>query len=724
MSMLKQELYYFRENIKNMFRYFEISDKEDGVQKEIKFQTAIYLFFFIVIAAIVTLVYSNHFKNSFHFDDSHTVVNNIYIQNINNIPLFFKDGTTFSSLPSNQSYRPVVTTTLAIDYWMGGGLNPFYFHLSTFIIFLLQGLLMFLFFLKLFSFSSSKENLIHGAGFTALFAAAWYMLHPGIAETINYVIARGDSLSTFFVVLAFVLYIYSSICRKYFLYLIPVAVGVLAKVPAIMFAPILFVYVVLFEKKISFFELFQKKHFGELISAVKISLPAFVFCGAAYFFLHKMDPETWIAGGLSRYHYLITQPYVILHYFKTFFLPLWLSADTDWVTFDSVFNLKAVMGFLFVAVLFFFAVITSRYPKLRPISFGISWFFLALIPSSSVIALAEVMNDHRIFFPYVGLVAAVCWMFYIFLSGIRKEFSSKRNFFAAILICSTLFLSIYAYGTWQRNKVWKTDETLWKDVTEKSPKNARGLMNYGLVLMAKADYTGAEKYFKDALGIWPYYAYLHINMGVLKSATGFPQEAETYFKNAINYRNDVPECYYYYAQFLQKQNRIDEAILMLKKTLELSRAHTLARYMLMAIYFDRGEFENLDKLANETLSILPNDTQAKYYLQAKHEKKSKLEMAVEMAKNNPTPENFINLSLEYYNAGQYENCISACEEALKLRPDYDYAYNNICSAYNMLGNWDKAIEAGEKSVKLNPNNQLAKNNLVWAKNQKQKTKWH
>lgn len=34
--------------------------------------------------------YANHFHNSFHFDDSHTILNNVYIRNFSNIPLFFR----------------------------------------------------------------------------------------------------------------------------------------------------------------------------------------------------------------------------------------------------------------------------------------------------------------------------------------------------------------------------------------------------------------------------------------------------------------------------------------------------------------------------------------------------------------------------------------------------------------------------------------------------------
>jgi tetratricopeptide (TPR) repeat protein len=87
-------------------------------------------------------------------------------------------------------------------------------------------------------------------------------------------------------------------------------------------------------------------------------------------------------------------------------------------------------------------------------------------------------------------------------------------------------------------------------------------------------------------------------------------------------------------------------------------------------------------------------------------------------KTHPTPENFLDLSLRYYQAGEFTKCIGAAEEALKLKPDYGLAYNNICAAYNELKQWDKAIEAGEKAVRLIPNNALANNNLAWAKAKK------
>src|ERR1041385_6769500 len=136
--------------------------------------------------------YANHFHNSFHFDDAHTIENNAAIRELRNIPQFFRDATTFSSLPSNQSYRPLVSTLLAIDYRLGGGVQPFWFHLSIFALFLVLVLVLALVIDRLLEIiSPSPLNLP-----IALAAAAWYGLHPANADTINYIIASSEVIST------------------------------------------------------------------------------------------------------------------------------------------------------------------------------------------------------------------------------------------------------------------------------------------------------------------------------------------------------------------------------------------------------------------------------------------------------------------------------------------------------------------------------------------------
>src|SRR5262245_15967860 len=151
---------------------------------------------FLALLAIVLAAYANHFQNGFHFDDRHTIVENPAIEHLTNIPRFFSDPKTFSIIPNGPLWRPLTSTTLAIDYWLGGGRKPFWFHFSTFVLFLILLVLMLFLFRRLMD----KADPHPSNRWTALAAAAVFGLHPAGAETINYIIQRADMYNTLGVV--------------------------------------------------------------------------------------------------------------------------------------------------------------------------------------------------------------------------------------------------------------------------------------------------------------------------------------------------------------------------------------------------------------------------------------------------------------------------------------------------------------------------------------------
>jgi tetratricopeptide (TPR) repeat protein len=668
---------------------------------------------FILLIALVG-VYSNHFDNGFHFDDSHCVVNNIYIRDVKNIPLFFKDATTFSSLPQNQSYRPMVTTSYAIDYWLAGNkLDPFYFHLDMFIGYVLLCVL--LYFLFLYIFNKTIKH--RWNSYAALFATAFFAFHTVNAETVNYVSARSDLFSTFWLLLGLVMYFYIPLQRKYYLYFIPVFIGLLYKPPALMFAPILTAYLWLFIHECSVSDALSPEKWKKHYTIIFAALPAWILFVALYIFQDKMTPETWSPGN-TRFNFIITQPYVVLQYIKAFFLPLHLSADTDLSAFKTVNDPRFLAGIITLGIVIFLAVFTSGKKQLRPVSFGILWYVFALVPSSSIIPLAEVLNDHRMFFPNIGMVMAVVWSATLLVYKYEKEITSTILNKTLIFSLMFIILSGHAYGTYQRNKVWNDSESLWYDVTIKSPKNGRGLMNYGLRMMEKGDYPNAEKYYQEALKYNPYYSYLHINLGVLYSATNRKAEAEEYFKNATGFDSKNPEVHYFYGNFLFNQKRFAEALPKLKKSIELASAHINSRHTLMELYYETGDFANLKTLANETLAFFPDDATSKQYLEMAATGKNKLTLQEEETYRNPSAPKFLDLSLKYYQVGNYEKCILAAQEALKINPKFAEAYNNICSAYNGLKKYKEAENACLKALELKPDFSLAKGNLNAARTAK------
>ena len=243
------------------------------------------------------------------------------------------------------------------------------------------------------------------------------------------------------------------------------------------------------------------------------------------------------------------------------------------------------------------------------------------------------------------------------ISELSVEQVFRQDLFAKVAAgcVAALLLSASGYATYQRNKVWKDEESLWHDVVLKSPGNGRGLMNYGNTLMAKGDYAGALDYFHRAQQLTPQYSVLLINLAIAEDATKQSAAAEQHFKEALRLAPASPDSYTYYARYLLSHSRAQEARAFLRSALELSPTDLTAREL-----------------------IAKTDAQAIN------------EPAIQ------TPESYLALSLQFYGEERYVESIVASRRALDLRPGYAEAWNNIGAAYNKLGRYEEAAAACRK----------------------------
>jgi tetratricopeptide (TPR) repeat protein len=456
------------------------------------------------------------------------------------------------------------------------------------------------------------------------------------------------------------LYAAHPVCRKYGVYLLPAIAGQLSKPPALVFPLLLFAYVLLIESR-------------PLRSATIEAIPALLASLAMAGLQAYHTPATFSVGPVSPFQYRITQPFVALRYFGSFFLPLRLSADTDLAPFTSAFDPLVAAGFAFLAVAAAAAVYCCRRVETRPVAFGLWWFLAALAPTS-LFPLAEVENDHRMLFPFAGLAIGVVW-------AVTLAWPRERKRAAAGMAAAILMLGLCGWGVHLRNEVWRSEATLWRDVTTKSPRNGRGLMNYGLSLMAAGDATGALDYFQRALPYTPNYSVLEINLGIVYGELHNDYEAERHFKRAVALTPEESLPYHYYARWLDARNRRGEALANARKAVVLNPSNPNSQSLLHRMERDMVEAE-------------------------------------QAAAATPTAETYLNLSFRYHQAQRYADCIRAAREALARKPDLAEAYNNMAAAYEELGQWDQAIEAATAALRLKPDFPLARNNLAWALSRK------
>ena len=164
--------------------------------------------------------------------------------------------------------------------------------------------------------------------------------------------------------------------------------------------------------------------------------------------------------------------------------------------------------------------------------------------------------------------------------------------------------------------------------------------------------------------------------------------------------------------------------------------------------YNAGRFQEAIEFGKAALRIDPNSAEAYNNIAASYAGLRNWDMAIQnigqalrlkpdfqLAKNNlmwyiqqkggvpaagSPADYYVNLSLQLYQAGKYQECIDAAREGVKRDPNSARAYSNMAAAYSSLKMWDQAIAAAQQAVRIDPGFELARNNLAWAIAQKRK----
>lgn len=644
---------------------------------------AVFVLAALLCLGLIAAAYAGFFANAFHFDDAHVLVNNLFLRDLGNAGHFFTDARTGSSLPANAAYRPLVTLSLALDYQRAGGLRPEPFHATQLALLALLWLTLAVFYRRVLDLCGPEP----ANRWLALFAATWFAVHTVNTETMNLMHARSEILSALGVVAGFLLYLASPRLRRLHLYLVPVALGALAKPPAVLFGPLLFV-LELFARRWAPPEAGRepapRAAWGRALRAATMAAVPAVLAGAALFvFVDRMGAPTQNYGGGDRFHYALTQVWTWVHYLRLFILPRGLSADTDLRLLTHVSDTRVFAGLLILGGLAVIGWRSARSRRAWPVAFGLAWFALTLAPTSSILPLAEPLNEHRVFLPFIGLVLAVVWGARLAWEAAAVRFRAARGVSGRVFpvtLC-LLILVAHALGTYTRNEVWRTGESLWKDVTEKSPGNGRGWMNYGVALMARGDLAGARACFDRALPLLPTYSTLQVNLGVVHAALGEQEAAARYFARALELAPGQPDSHFFYARWLVDRGRGPEALEHLDTALRLAPASETADALRRSLLTARGDIGAAAPPAGADSAELFRSGVAQ-----------------------GSRERFLESALTY-------------RAVLALDPRSADTLNNLGWTLGKLGFFPQAVPLLEEAVRLRPDFALARNNLAWVKSQ-------
>lgn len=487
------------------------------------------------IVVLVVIAYANALDSSFHFDDSAIFTN----------PSIVSPGFGWDLFRLEQT-RPLTYLTFHWNF-LAGGQNPVLYHWINLLLHAANSILV---------LAVARRYL---PPFPAACAALVFALHPIQTESVTYVFARSTLLCTHFALWTTWLFMRGKYLGSALLF----AVSLLAKEETIALPGFLLLL-----------ELFERRRPKTGFFAILFGLAALAASRLFYLIVAApLAPGVGRVRGVSTGEYLLTQFRVLWIYLRLMIAPIGLNLDRDVpVSTSLLLPATTLAGALALGILVA-ALLWLAWRK-QPAALWALGFFVLIAPSSSIVAQADMIFEHRTYLPMVCAVMALGFL----LARISRN---------KLVVGAAVVVPVMLAGTISRNADWYDEKTFWTDIAAKSPNKGRSWQ--GLAGAYADDPQKARGYLARGLAVDPANAELHANDGIVLMQLNEPAAALAHFQRAMalagesaNSWNNVGGAYY-------QLHDLDRSLSSFERALQLDPCNFNAHRNLMMLYSNRGD---------------------------------------------------------------------------------------------------------------------------------------
>lgn len=584
-----------------------------------------WLYVFLILVTGL-LAYSNSYDCSFHLDDISGIVENEKIRFLNLGDILGLGLTRF-----------LVNVSFSLNYILHGAAVGGY-HIVNVLIHLSTALVVFSLARTILMIPRLEKNISPSQRDTiALATGLLFVAHPLATQSVTYIVQRLAAMAALFYLLSLWLYIQGRITsgRESRLYLTGAFLAgigaLLSKENAYTLPGIIGLTEWVLLRSTSLKDVFRKPTFwvisGGMVLLVLIAVSQMNYS----FFVRKPDLVNEYRE-ITPVTYLLTQFTVIPKYIQLLVFPASLNLDYDWPLYHSPFEWPVWFGIILISLALGFGIL--RRLKNPIVAFSIFFFFITLSVESSFVPIDDLIFEHRTYLPSFGFFFLLCFSAYRLHSHIGKTAS------LALLVGVTLALTL---ATWQRNKTWKNEITLWRDVLKKSPE--KGRPNYALATaLYKELNSGNPQESASALLVdfrhyawrahqkWPLYddpkkllGYYYYQAGKYDSAYYFQSQLIGIPKETLENKVNVIKT-------LNKLQRYDESIPLALDVLEKDSLNEVALFGLALAYTNKKDLDRGVAYFLKLIEIYPQRKDALEYASQLLRIKGRIPEADELAR--------------------------------------------------------------------------------------------
>lgn len=647
----------------------------------------------------------------FQFDDVINIVRNYDLRHHSFGALFFSCS------------RWLVFWINAIHYQLNK-YNPITYRLTNIVQHILIGCMLFYFLMFALNNLKKKSFFKEYANSIALLTTVLFLLHPVQTQTVSYVIqGQMEGLVSFFLMIMalsfYVLCQTKSMCLCVIcvlIYVIALLCACSSKEIALVIPCLMFLIDWFLIAQGSWCDL-KKRIFFHILS-----FSCVVGCFTYFFrlqFFYKIFGLQWTAPNnlgnvltsgacttITPYAYCISQFKVILHYAGIFVWPFNMSVEYDWVLSRGFFAIDCLAPFCFLVALCALIFYLLKKDAGNIVCFGLIWFFICVLPRSSIVPSSELIADYKTYAASIGVLFLIASTL-IFLMQLIARTVPKLVFIDSLAkghaVVACLLVVCLGGATMGRNTIWRSGLEFWGDMVKNAPGKARVHNNYGVELSQKLrKYEESIPYFKRAIAMDPSYSDPHNNLSVAYAFLGHIDLAIEEMERSLAINPGYAEGYNNLAAFLLEKKEYEKAEKYLNIAIKIRSSYGKPYVNRAKMYFEQGKIDLAlkDLKSACTKADLDNEFGFKMYGRFALEHKAWDDALFAFKKLVDTkpqdPECYVGLGHAYNQKQQYDKAIVCFERALQLDPNNGRFAFFLAEVYCKLGNFARALTYFEK----------------------------
>jgi tetratricopeptide (TPR) repeat protein len=246
-----------------------------------------------------------------------------------------------------------------------------------------------------------------------------------------------------------------------------------------------------------------------------------------------------------------------------------------------------------------------RAPRLGFLGFA---FFAILAPTSSVLPIADLAFEHRMYLPLACVVLLTVVGFTRLVQSLLPDPAARRRVFTSFAVVTLAMLTM---RTVARNRDYVDPIRMWNSVLAATPRSYRAHNQLGLQYEKRGDLARAEHHFQETLRIRPSAWWVDIGLGNVRVRQDRWEDAEKHFQNALRHPAATSLACANLARLRELQERWREAAELYQRAVEKDPSFLDAWQALAAVQLRLGDTQSAASAYESILARDPRSAKAR-----------------------------------------------------------------------------------------------------------------